>query len=286
MQAYGYYDAVSPRHGFSLPAVFASDRPLVFGHRGGAKIGPENTVLAFARGLAAGADGFECDVRLSADGVPVVIHDATLDRTTDRHGPVGALTAAELGRIDATCRFAPSAPGQVVSEVSGVPTLLDVLQRFPAARVIIELKDTQAALARAVAEVVRQSEAGDRVCVGSFDRAVLEHLRALAPEIVTSASRPEAQWTLARSWLPFPRFGPAQYRAFQIPERSGRLHVARPAFVRQAHREGAVVQVWTVDEPRDVERLLGFGVDGIISDRPDWTVPARDAWVAARPAGI
>ncbi len=266
--------------------MFASDRPLVFGHRGGAKLAPENTLPAFARGLAAGADGFECDVRLSADEVPVVIHDATLDRTTDRRGPVGALTAAELGRLDATCRFVPAGPAQALNEVAGVPRLLDVLQRFPAARVIIELKDTHEALARAVVQAVRHCGAEGRVCVGSFDRPVLERLRALAPEIVTSASRREAQWTLARSWLRFPRLGPAPYRAFQVPERSGRLHVVRPAFVRQAHREGAVVQVWTVDQPDDVQRLLAVGVDGIISDRPDWTVPSRDAWAAARGAAV
>jgi glycerophosphoryl diester phosphodiesterase len=118
--------------------------------------------------------------------------------------------------------------------------------------------------------------------VGSFHRALLETVRAVAPDIVTSASLREAQRTLARSWLPWPRFGPAAYRAFQVPERSGRLRVVRPAFVRQAHREGAVVQVWVVDTPADVDRLLGYGVDGIISDRPDLSVPARDAWVSAQ----
>lgn len=256
--------------------------PLVFGHRGGARLGPENTLLSFRRGLAAGADGVECDVRLSADLVPVVIHDATLDRTTDRSGPVGALTADELARIDATCRFQPAEPAHAVSEVAGVPTLRQVLEGFPAARVIIELKDTSVALARAVAALVRECGAAERVCVGSFNRPVLEALRAAAPEIVTGASLPEAQHTLARSWIPFPRFGGVAYRALQVPERSGRLRVVRPAFVRQAHREGAVVQVWTVDDPGDVQRLLGYGVDGIISDRPDWAVKARDAWAAAR----
>lgn len=262
--------------------MFASDRPLVFGHRGGAKIGPENTLLAFARGLAAGADGFECDVRLSADGVPVVIHDPTLDRTTDMTGPVGALTADELARVDATCRFQPAAPADAVTEVVGVPTLRSALEQFPRARVIIELKDSHDDLARAVAGLVDALRAEGRVCVGSFNRAVLETVRAVAPGIVTSASLPEAQRTLVRSWLPWPRLGPAAYRAFQVPERSGRLHVVRPAFVRQAHREGAVVQVWVVDTPADIDRLLDYGVDGVISDRPDLAVPARDAWVAAR----
>ena len=263
--------------------MFASDRPLVFGHRGGAGIGPENTLTAFARGLAAGADGFECDVRLSADGVPVVIHDPTLDRTTDHTGPVGAHTADQLACVDATCRFEPAEPARAVAEVVGVPTLLSVLQAFRETRVIIELKDTQPTLPRAVATLVRQLNAQSRVCVGSFDLTVLSALREAAPEIVTSASRPEAQRTLTRSWLPvpLPRFTRVLYRAFQVPERMGRLRVVRPAFVRQAHREGAVVQVWTVNTSDDVRRLLDMGADGLISDRPDLTVPARDAWVAA-----
>ena len=237
-------------------------------------------MVAFARGLAAGADGFECDVRLSSDGVPVVIHDPTLDRTTDHTGPVSGLTAEALGRLDATCHFAPGDPAYAATEVVGVPTLLSVLQRFPSARAIIELKDTEDALAHAVAGLVGRLGAKQRVCVGSFHSAVLAAFREAAPEVATAASMSEAKRTLARSWIPIPRFGPAAYRAFQVPERSGRVRVVRPAFVRQVHREGAVVQVWVVDTPADVRRLLAMGVDGIISDRPDLAVPARAAWAA------
>lgn len=237
-------------------------------------------MVAFARGLAAGADGFECDVRLSSDGVPVVIHDPTLDRTTDHTGPVSGLTAEALGRLDATCHFEPGDPAYAATEVVGVPTLLSVLQRFPSARAIIELKDTEDALAYAVADLVRRLGAKHRVCVGSFHPGVLAAFREAAPEVATGASMSEAKRTLARSWIPIPRFGPAAYRAFQVPERSGRVRVVRPAFVRQVHREGAVVQVWVVDTPADVRRLLAMGVDGIISDRPDLAGPARDAWAA------
>ena len=88
---------------------FERGRPRVFAHRGGSALGPENTLAAFDLGLAAGADGLELDVHLSADGVPVVVHDATLDRTTDATGPVAARTAAELARVDAGCRFAGAA---------------------------------------------------------------------------------------------------------------------------------------------------------------------------------
>ena len=254
----------------------------MFAHRGGSKIGPENTCLALTRGMAAGADGFECDVRLAADGVPVLIHDATLDRTTGASGPVHVHTSAALSAIDATCRFEPPDASWAVPAPEGLPTLDAMLARFPAARVIVELKDDDPRLADAVADVVRAAGALARVCAGSFHQAVLDRLRTVAPALTTSASRREAQWTLARSWLRWPLPMAPPYRAFQVPERAGRLRVVTPAFVRRAHRERAMVQVWTVDAPEDIRRLLAIGVDGIISDRPDRAVPARDAFVAAR----
>ncbi len=262
--------------------MFESAHPLVFAHRGGSKIGPENTLLALTRGMAAGADGFECDVRLAADGVPVLIHDATLDRTTGASGPVHAQASTALAAVDATCRFVPPDAAWQVPAPEGLPTLSAVLARFPAARVIIELKDDDPRLADAVAEVVRAAGAVARVCAGSFHQAVLDRLRTVAPAMTTSASRREAQWTLARSWLRWPVPMTPPYRAFQVPERAGRLRVVTPAFVRRAHRERALVQVWTVDAPEDIRRLLAMGVDGVISDRPDWAVPARDAFVATR----
>lgn len=263
--------------------MFASDRPLVFAHRGGSGIGPENTMLAFTRGFATGADGFECDVRLAADGVPVVIHDPTLERTTSGAGAVHALTSAALAALDATCRFVPRDVARAVPAPEGVPALRDVLMRFTSARAIIELKDDDLRLADAVVAVVQQAGAAGRVCLGSFHQPVLDRVRAVAPALVTSATRREAQRTLARSWVRWPLRMSPPYRAFQVPERAGRLHVVTPAFVRRAHREGAVVQVWTVDTADDVRRLLTLGVDGVISDRPDLAVPARDAWVGVRP---
>lgn len=262
--------------------MFASDRPLVFAHRGGAKIGPENTWLALTRGLAAGADGIECDVRLAADGEPVLMHDATLERTTDARGRVHALTSTALAGVDATCRFVPAAESWRVAAPEGVPALRAVLGRLGPTRLIIELKDDDPRLADAVVGLVREHDAVGRVCLGSFHQRLVERVRAIAPDITTSASRPEAQRTLARSWIRWPFTMSPPYRAFQVPEHAGRLHVVTPAFVRRAHRERALVQVWTVDQPQAVRRLLRLGVDGIISDRPDLAVPARDAWCADR----
>jgi glycerophosphoryl diester phosphodiesterase len=267
---------VRPPNG-SLPPVFRTDRPLVFAHRGGAKLAPENTLAAFANGLGFGADGLELDVHLSRDGVPVVIHDATLDRTTDATGPVSALTAAELSSVDAGHRFAPDRGHPFRGRGHGVPRLADVLTRHPSARVIVEIKAASPVAGPVVAALLRELDAVPRVCVGSFHAAVVEAVRRQAPEIATSASEPEARRTLHRSWVAWPFTNRRPYTAFQVPERVGRLPVVTRRFIRQVHREGQVLQVWVVDDPAQATRLLDWGVDGLITDRPDVLVPLRNA---------
>ena len=239
------------------PAL-ASPRPLVFAHRGGSKIGPENTIAAFDRGLAAGADGLELDVHLSRDGVVVVHHDRLLDRTTRATGPIAGRTAVELAELD-------------------IATLRDVLARYPHARIIIELKEPSARLAGEVVNDVQRANASDRVCLGSFSVAALRSVRAAAPGIATSAGRFEVRVALYRSWM---HLSPVRvgYQAFQVPETSGRTRVVSPRFVKCAHRAGLIVQVWTVDEPDDMRRLLDWGVDGIISDRPDVAAEVVEEW--------
>ena len=121
----------------------------------------------------------------------------------------------------------------------------------------LEMKHGTAALARAVVAVVRRLAAEARVCLGSFQQDALDTVRAIAPEIATSASEPEARWTLHRSWVRWPLVGARPYQAFQVPERAGRLRVVSPGFVRQAHREGQVVQVWVVDREADAVAEAG-----------------------------
>ncbi len=267
----------------SVPEVFRARHPLVFAHRGGARLAPENTLAAFENGLRLGADGLELDVHLSRDGVPVVIHDATLDRTTDRTGPVAALTADLLQAADAGRHFGAEAGYPFRGRGHGVPRLADVLERFPDARLIVEVKAPTAEAGRAVAALLREHRAASRVCVGSFHPAAIRAVRAAAPEIPTSASQPEARWTLHRSWCAWPWAGRRPYAAFQVPERAGRLRVVTPRFVRQVHREGQVVQVWVVDAEDAAQRLLDWGVDGLITDRPDLIVAARDGWSGRHP---
>lgn len=224
-------------------------RPLVFAHRGGAALAPENTMAAFDHAAALGADGIELDVRLSKDGEVVVIHDADLDRTTDARGPVHARTAAELAGL-------------------AVPRLVDVLARHPSLPLIIELKGADPAIAPAAVAVVRGAASLDRVCFGGFDDAVLRAARAADPGVCTSAARNEIRWVLYRSYVRWP-VGRRPYRAFQVPETSGSTRVVSPRFLRTARGDDRLVQVWTVNDPADMRRLAAWGVDGWITDRPD-----------------
>ena len=232
---------------------FAASRPLVFAHRGGSALAPENTIAAFDNGLALGADGLELDVHLSRDGVVVVHHDRTLNRTTTLAGPIAERNADELRRAE-------------------VPSLAEVLARYTDVRIIVEMKVNRAELAAATIDVIRRAGSVDRVCLVSFGWRVLSAARTIEPRIATSAAREEVRWWLYRSWCRWPvaRVG---YTGFQVPERSGQTRVISPRFVDYAHRAGLGVQVWTVDEEEDARRLLGWGVDALITDRPDRIVP-------------
>jgi glycerophosphoryl diester phosphodiesterase len=247
------------------------ERPLVFAHRGGAKLGPENTIAAFARGLESGADGLELDVRLSRDGEVMVIHDDTVDRTTDGRGPVAQHTANELGRMN------------VLGSDDGVPRLAEVLARFPNAPMIVELKEGPE-LGRRAAEVVRRAGAFDRVVIGSYMRSALRAVRRSEPRVPTGSSHEECRLALFASRIGLaPRW--AAYRAFQVPERTEATRIVSRQFVRLAHAAGLAVQVWVVDEPDDIMRLLDMGVDGIISDRPDLAVDTLRRWRQTKEPG-
>ncbi len=224
-------------------------RPLV-GHRGAAGEYPENTLLAFDMALEQGADALEFDVRLTAEGIPVVIHDATVDRTTEGTGEVRALTLPELQALDA-------------GGGERVPTLTTVLKRYPDTPFIVEIKEVGAA--RPAAEVLTRHAAADRSIVGSFLHGALRPFGP--PAFRRSASRRETVMFWAAS-----RLGRAQagtgFQAFAVPERHRRMTVVDRRFVEAAQRRGKPVHVWTVDEPEDARRLRALGAAGIITNYP------------------
>ena len=257
--------------------VVRADRPLIFAHRGGAGVAPENTIPAFDRGLALGADGLELDVHLSQDGVAVVHHDFLLDRTTDATGPIAAKTIAELARVNACAKFV-RAGRPWDGGPAGVPTLRDVLRRYRDVRLIIEIKGPLRALARAVVGEVRQANAVDRIYIGGFSWRAMHEVRRCGSRLATSASQLEVRVALHGSRIGL-RPRSKRYVAFLVPERAGATRVVSRRFIRLAHEADKAVHVWTVDDPADIRRLLDWRVDAIITDRPDVAVPVLREWI-------
>jgi glycerophosphoryl diester phosphodiesterase len=231
--------------------------------------GLENTLAAFARAVDEGFAYLELDVHATADGVAVVHHDRTLDRTTDGSGPLAAAQAGDLARVRVQGRH----------RREPVPLLADVLAALPSARVTIELK--AAAAVDPALDVVDRLDAWDRVCVGGFHEAWLRAARRRGGErLLTSMSRTAASGLRLRAWgvRPAP---PVRGGLAQLPDRFARVQVVDADLLRVAHDLGREVHVWTVDDPARMAALLDLGVDGLLTDRPDLLrelLVARGAW--------
>jgi glycerophosphoryl diester phosphodiesterase len=225
----------------------------VIGHRGAAAHAPENTIPSFRLALEQGADALELDVHASSDGVPVVIHDPGTFRTTGEALVVARETAARLHALGA-----------------GIPTLDEVLETFPTAALLIEVKVP--AVQEAVLATVRAHRAAGRVAVGSEHHAALAAFRGT--EVAVSGSRREiaALWARARLGLGAGRVGCAM---FSVPEHWRGLRVPTRGFLRRAHAAGAAVHVWTVDDPLRAMALWTAGVQGIVTNDPATIVRAR-----------
>ena len=265
----GMLAACGPRH--ATPPAYEARPPLVIAHRGGAALRPENTLLAFRHALALGADVLELDVRATADGRLVVLHDPTVDRTTDGGGAVAALTLGAVRRLDAGHRFTTDGGRTFPYRGRGVtvPTLDELLTALPEARLSIEIKPPAAPLAVPVCAALRTARAADRATVASFDSIGLEHFRAVCPEVATGATPFEVGRFVTASAL---RILPLPHPAasvLQLPERYRGIPVLTPTVLATAHARGLPVHAWVIDDAADMRRLLALGVDGIVTDRPD-----------------
>jgi glycerophosphoryl diester phosphodiesterase len=235
---------------------------LLVGHRGARGEAPENTIAGFDHARRAGVDALELDVRLSADDRLVVIHDRTVDRTTDAAGAVAGFTAADLARLDAR-RTCPEWPEKV-----GVPTLEEVLERFGGdGRFAIEIKrdrrERMGRIADRVLALVGRHGMADRVVLTSFEAEALEAARRLAPQVerafIGAYDRPEFLETALR-------LGCAQA---DVPVATGSA-----AVVREARARGLRVCGWLGNSPEELRTLVAWGVDAITTDRP--TMAARE----------
>lgn len=246
--------------------------PWLVAHRGGSRLAPQNTLAAFDRAAALGADCIETDVRLSRDGVVVVFHDEETAALTGEPGTIEARTVAEIERLDAAYLFSEDGGGSFPLRGAGVrvPTLAEALRRYPRMRFNVDAKSDDPALADALARVVREARAEARVCVGSFVDAQAERLGALLPGVCRFLPEQAAtRHVLAAKSGAAPVGLPGGYDLADLPARMGDLTVVDPPVLDHFHRLGIPVHVWTVDEEEEMRALLALGVDGIVTDRPD-----------------
>ncbi|MEU3565020.1 glycerophosphodiester phosphodiesterase family protein [Kitasatospora sp. NPDC006786] len=247
--------------------------PTVYAHRGASSAAPENTLVSDEVARRAGAEWVENDVQPSRDGVPYVLHDDTVDRTTDGTGRIRELTAAQLDALDAGSWFAPAYAG------TRLPTLVAQLEdlRTRGGRLLLEIKGPHSRdeVARIVREV-RDHGMADRVMVQSFEVDALRHTRELAPELPLA---------LLRSTLDADPVATARDLGLAAYHPSDEALSARPGAVGELHAAGVAVNVWTVDLPARWRALTTAGVDGIITNRPAELAGWAAAWSASGAAG-
>lgn len=249
-------------------------RPLVIAHQGGGDLWPGDTMYAFEHAVALGADVLEMDAHITQEGQIVLMHDERVDRTTDGTGLIEDLTLDQLLKLDAAYDFSPDNGQTFPFRGKGilVPTLDELFKKFPQMRYIVEIKLTRNPIDKPLCELIRSRGMQDRVLVASFHDEAMAAFRESCPEVATSASRQEvASFVLLGkvflSGLLSPRFN-----ALQVPyepSESYNIPVMTERFVREAHMKNLSVEPWTVNEPDLMRLYIGWGVDGIITDRPD-----------------
>jgi glycerophosphoryl diester phosphodiesterase len=255
-----------------VKAFLALPRPWLIAHRGGAGLAPENTLPAFDRGVELGATCLELDVRRTCDGAVVVFHDPDTARIAGEGGSVESRTLEELRRLDAGFTFTPDGGRTHPYRGRGVriPSLAELLARHPGMRLNIDAKGREPELAEALATEIRRAGAIERVCIGSERDEQGERLRALLPEAChfLPAGAARRHVLSAKSGIGASRC-PRGWDCAELPLRAGGLTVVSARVVRHFHALGMKVFVWTVDDEPDMRELLGVGVDGIMTDRPD-----------------
>ena len=250
------------------------ERPWVIAHRGGRALWPENTIIAFDGALHMEVDAFELDVNLTRDEQLVVLHDSTIDRTSDGSGRVLDYSYEELQAFNFGYHF-KDLEGHYSYREQMVPlsTLEDLFIRYPDIPMIIEIKNEGKAGKKAVEiamELLERHQKTDHCLLASFHDEVLDFCRAQKGHLIfTSTASGESRRFVLRTKTGLGLFYKPRGLAAQLPLSSGKVQLAKKRLVRAAHRRKMAIHYWTVNDPADMQNLIALEVDGIITDRPD-----------------
>ena len=246
-------------------------RPLVFAHRGGGGLYPENTLGAFRYSAEMGVDVLELDVHATSDGVLVVMHDGDVARTTDGSGRVNQMTLAELKKLDAGFHFTPDDGKTFPFRGQGitVPTLQEIFDALPDKTFNVEPKQAEPSVTKPLCEILRARKMTDKVIVGSFRQQAIDEFRAACAEVATAATPSEVRDFLALYKVGLGETYSPPMQVLQIPERLGSLQIVSPDLIETARKLNLQVHVWTINDTEDMQRLIEMKVDGIMTDYPD-----------------
>jgi len=265
----------APEHPYYAPDL---PYPLVIAHQGGGGLWPGDTMYAFEHAAELGADVLEMDLHISKDGVLVIMHDETVDRTTDGTGSLEEMTLKEIKQLDAGSNWSQDDGATYPYRGQGitVPTLEEVFQAFPDYRMTIEIKKTKRSMAEPFCSLIREYGMQDQVLVASFHDERMDEFRQVCPEVATSSARQETTVFVLMSKAFLGRLYSPKFYSLQVPEESSGITVMTAQFVRAAHERNLRVEPWTIDDPDQMRLYIDWGVDGIITDRPDLMLEVLD----------
>ena len=264
-------DSLLGRKAQEMPYYSTAPKPMVIAHQGGDGLWPGDTMYAFQHAADLGVDVLEMDLHTSKDGVLVLIHDETVDRTTDGTGPVYNFTLADLQKLDAGYRWTQD-NGQTYpfrGQGIAIPSLEQVFQAFPDKRMNIEMKQSGISLPQPLCDLIHKYKMEDKVVIAGFNDAVMKQFREACPGVATSAAQTEASWFIMFSKVGLGFLISPNYQSLQVPQESQGINVMTAQFVRASHRRNIRVEPWTIDDPELMKTYIDWGVDGIITDRPD-----------------
>jgi glycerophosphoryl diester phosphodiesterase len=254
------------------PYLSRFDRPLHISHQGGEDIFPSNTLHAFRSAVDLyDTDVLELDVHRTSDGHLVVLHDDTVDRTTDGEGLVKEMTLEEIQSLDAAATFSPDEDGTFPFAGQGhvIPTLDEVFTEFPDMLTNVEVKQLDPPIEDELVELIADHGMEQLVCLGSFHDAAAARLRELLPDACHYAPEDMARDYYIGTRVFWTGFAPPPVDAMALPVTSGDIEVIDPRMIEALHLEGKHLWAWTINDAPEMRRLFELGVDGIMTDRPD-----------------
>ncbi len=249
---------------------YIAQNVLVIAHQGGEGLWPSDTMFAFEHATAMGVDMLDLDVHQTKDGELVVLHDATVNRTTGGTGTVKEMLLEDLRKLDAGYYWPQYSKETDAHPFRGqgirIPTLHEVFAAFPTMPMGIEIKQDQPSIAKVFCESLRSHTMTSRVIVSSFKETAMREFREACPEVMTALTESEVRNILFLGDFAPP---PPMARAAQVPVSAGPIRVVTRGFVEFATAHNIVVQPWTINEETEMRELIALGVHGLNTDRPD-----------------